>query len=60
MRQDDGPGMQPVIVLTHEWWVSRFGGDPDLVGRQLRLDGQQVTVIGVVESAPFFPDLVLR
>ncbi|MBW3554779.1 MAG: ABC transporter permease [Gemmatimonadetes bacterium] len=56
---DDGPGVPPVIVLTHEWWVSRFGADPDVVGRQLRLDGEPVTVIGVVEPAPFFPDRVV-
>ena len=56
---DDGPGVPPVIVLTHEWWVSQFGSDPDVVGRQLRLDGEPVTVIGVVEPAPFFPDRVV-
>ena len=56
---DDGPGVPPVMVLTHEWWVSEFGADPDVIGRQLRLDGGPVTIIGVVEPAPFFPDRVV-
>ncbi len=53
--RDDGPGVPPVMVLTHETWLKRFGGDSGIVGTQVRLDGQPVTVIGVVQHAPFFP-----
>jgi putative ABC transport system permease protein len=53
--RDDGPGVPPVMVLTHEYWVRRFGGDSSIVGRQVRLDKQPVTIIGVLEPAPFFP-----
>jgi predicted permease len=56
--QDDGPGVPPVMVLTHDGWKRRFGGDSSIVGRQLRLDGKSVTVIGVVQPAPFFPGRV--
>src|SRR5688500_5245308 len=52
---DDGPGVPPVMVLTHDGWMKRFGGDSSIVGKQLRLDGQSVTVIGVLQPAPFFP-----
>ena len=52
---DDGPGVQPVMVLTHEYWMKRFGGDSSIVGKGLQLDGKSVTVIGVVQPAPFFP-----
>lgn len=55
---DDGPGVPPVAVLTYDYWVTSFGGDPDVVGTQVRLDGRPVTVIGVLEPAPFFPDRV--
>ncbi len=55
---DDGIGVAPVMVLTHEFWVKRFGGDSSVVGRQVRLDGGSVTVIGVVQPAPFFPNRV--
>jgi putative ABC transport system permease protein len=53
---DDGPGVPPVMVLTHEFWMKRFGGDSGIVGKQLSLDGKPVTVIGVVQPAPYFPD----
>ena len=53
---DDGTGVQPVMVLTHEYWMKRFGGDPSIVGKQLKLEGNSVTVIGVVQPAPYFPD----
>ena len=55
---DDGPGVPPVMVLTHETWKKRFGGDSSIVGKQLKLDGRPVTVIGVVQPAPFFPGRV--
>jgi hypothetical protein len=41
-----------VIVLTHEYWQARFGGDPSIVGRAVRLNGLPFTVIGVT-PAPF-------
>ena len=52
---DDGTGVPPVMVLTHEFWQSRFGGDSSIVGKQLRVGNQAVTVIGVVQPAPYFP-----
>jgi putative ABC transport system permease protein len=52
---DDGPGVPPVMVLTHDSWKKRFGGDSSIVGRQLTLDDKPVTVIGVLQPAPFFP-----
>jgi predicted permease len=55
---DDGPGVPPVMVLTHEYWLKQFGGDSSIVGNQVRVDGKSVTVIGVVQPAPFFPDRV--
>jgi predicted permease len=38
----------PVVVLSDRFWMRRFGGDPNVVGRTLRLDGQDVKVIGVM------------
>jgi predicted permease len=55
---DDGPGVPPVMVLTHAYWMKRFGGDSSIVGKQVRLDGRSVMVIGVVQPAPFFPGRV--
>lgn len=55
-EEDDGTAVAPVMVLTHEYWMQRFGGDPGIVGREVRLNGQAVTVVGVVEPAPYFPN----
>ncbi|HKV71115.1 MAG TPA: ABC transporter permease [Gemmatimonadales bacterium] len=52
---DDGPGVPAVMILTNDFWMHRFGGDPSIVGKSLRLDGGSATVIGVLQPAPFFP-----
>jgi predicted permease len=55
---DDGPGVPPVAVLTHDFWMKRFAGDSSIVGQQVRLDDKSVTVIGVLQPAPFFPNRI--
>jgi predicted permease len=55
---DDGPGVPPVMVLTHEYWRKRFQDDSAVVGTQVKMEGKSVTVIGVLEPAPYFPDRV--
>ena len=44
-----------VIVLSDGYWRRRFGADPDIVGRQLSVDGQSLTVIGVMPPDFHFP-----
>ena len=44
-------GDAPVIVLTHEYWQARFGGDPSVVGRAVRLSGRPFTIIGVTPQS---------
>ena len=46
------------MVLTYELWKKHFGGDSSIVGRKVTLNGAPVTVIGVLQPAPFFPDRV--
>jgi putative ABC transport system permease protein len=53
--KDDGTGVAPVMLLTHEFWMKRFGGDPGVVGRVVKLNTRDVEIIGVVQPAPFFP-----
>ena len=47
---DIAPGAHPVVMLGYGYWQSRFGGDPDVVGRELQLAGRAYTVIGVVPA----------
>jgi predicted permease len=54
-EDDVADGNHPVVVLTHRYWLSQFGGDPTVVGRTVRLTGLPFTVIGV--SAPGFEGL---
>ena len=37
----------PVAVISYEFWQRRFGGDPAVIGKDLRLDDAAVTVVGV-------------
>ena len=45
--EEDTPPGEPVVVLGHDLWRERFGGDPGAVGQPLRLNGRPFTVIGV-------------
>ncbi len=47
---EDQPNANTVIVLSDRAWKNRFGADPHLVGRTVRLDGQSVQVIGVMPA----------
>jgi len=46
-EEDRGPGAHPVIVLGYGFWQGRFGGDPDVVGRTVSLNGHPFEVVGV-------------
>jgi putative ABC transport system permease protein len=48
------PGHDRVIVLSHRFWVSQFGADPDLVVRTVTLNNEPYTVIGVMPEGSNF------
>jgi putative ABC transport system permease protein len=52
---DDGKGVPPVMILTHEFWLRRFNGDSGVINRTVQVNGTSATVIGVLQPAPFFP-----
>jgi putative ABC transport system permease protein len=54
--QDDIPGTPQVAILSHGLWVRRFGADPQIVGREISLNYQKCTVIGVMKQGFQFPD----
>ncbi len=47
-ESDDKTGAAPVTIISHEFWQQRFGGDPNVVGKQITLDDKGFTVIGVM------------
>jgi len=49
--EEDKPGSAPEALLSHRFWVSRFGADPSVVGRTITLDGKGYTVIGVLPAS---------
>jgi putative ABC transport system permease protein len=51
----DEPGRDRVAVVSEDLWRTRFGADPSLVGRTIRLDGLPHTVIGVMPRSFDFP-----
>ena len=45
--EDSVPAGAPVVVLGHAYWLTRFGGRPDVIGKPLRIDRITATIIGV-------------
>jgi hypothetical protein len=46
-EDDQRPGASPVAVLSYSFWQRRFGGDPQAIGKTVRLNGHDYTVTGV-------------
>ena len=54
--EEDRPAAARVVVLSHGLWTSRFGSDPQISGKTIRLDGESYTVLGVMPLGFHFPD----
>jgi len=55
-EEDDRPGSERrVVILGHGLWQRHFGGDPGVLGRDLRLDGEPWEVVGVMPPGFDFP-----
>jgi putative ABC transport system permease protein len=53
---DDTPGAAKAIILSCGLWKSRFGGNPGIAGKTVRMDGALYTIVGVMPEDFFFPD----
>lgn len=49
------PGSDGVVVLGHDLWMRAFAGDPSVLGRSIRVDGEPRTVVGVAPAGFRFP-----
>lgn len=52
---DTVPGAAPVVLLSDDLWRGRYGSDPQMVGRTIRVDGRRHEVIGVMPPRVGFP-----
>jgi predicted permease len=55
LPEEDAPGREKVVLISHELWRTRFGGDPGIINRTLLLDGQPHVVVGVMPEGFLFP-----
>jgi predicted permease len=49
-EEDEKPGAHPVAVISHAAWQGMFGGDPQIVGRTMMMNGHKYTIIGVAPA----------
>jgi len=55
LPSDDPIGKQPVLLLTYEYWRSKFGGDRGIIGKALQMNGASIYVVGVLPPLPSYP-----
>ena len=58
LPDDAVPGKDHVVIITHKLWEKHFGADPNIIGKQIHLNGELYTVIGV--QPPGQPDRLDR
>ena len=54
-ERDEQPGEPPVVVISHTLWNTRFGADPQVVGRTVKLGTTDATIVGVMPEGFGFP-----
>jgi predicted permease len=52
LPEEERPGAPASAVLSHNYWLGRFNGDPSVIGRQIKINAQPFTIVGV--AAPGF------
>ncbi len=55
--EEDQPGRNQVVILSHSFWLRRFAADTNIIGRIVRMDGESVAVIGVMSATAEYPQL---
>ena len=60
LPEEDRPGSNRVVVLSHSLWQSRYGGDPQILNREIMLNGEKHTVVGVMPASFQFLEREVR
>lgn len=50
LPDEDQPGANKVVVLSYDLWQSRYGGDPQILNREIQLNGEKHSVVGVMPA----------
>ena len=53
---EEAPGAQPVLILSYEFWKRQERGDPNIIGKQYRMNDRSHIVIGVLPPIPQYPN----
>jgi putative ABC transport system permease protein len=53
--EEHEPGRELVALLGHKLWMRRFGGDPNIIGEQIRINGESYKVVGVMPPGCTYP-----
>ncbi len=53
---EDSPQAAATVILTHGLWERRYGGDRNILGKTIQLDGHPYTIIGVLPASFVYPD----
>lgn len=59
-QEDQAPGRDAVVMLSHDFWRNELGGARDVVGRRIRLNGTELTVVGVAPESFTGMDLYIH
>ncbi len=51
LAEEDRPGATPAVILSYGFWQRRFGADPGILGKQLTLNNQSFTVVGITPAS---------
>jgi putative ABC transport system permease protein len=54
-EQDDRPGADGAVVISHAFWQRQLGGDAGVLGRRMALDGKTFSIVGVMPESFRFP-----
>ena len=54
--EDEEPGAPAVLMLSYEYWIRSFGGDPTVVGKTFNMNDRIHTVVGILPPVPQYPD----
>jgi putative ABC transport system permease protein len=69
LPEEEKPGNERVVILSHAFWQDYLGGDPDAIGKTLTLDEKSYSIVGVMpatfefpfgDATPFWVPLVLE